>query len=367
MIYKDFGRTGKKVSAIGFGGMRFKSEEYKKDDAICAKLILDAHAKGVTYFDTGPGYCDDHSEAIMGEAFKSMNYGDFYISTKCGLWQAKDADGARRMIEKSIKRLNVPKITFYNMWCIMNLGEYRKMTAKGGMYDGILKAKEEGLVEHICCTVHTNGEETAEIVRDGRVEGLTLGYNAINFAYRRAGVTAASDAKMGVVVMNPLGGGTIPKHAEHFKFLANGDPRGVAVAALRFLVAQKEVTVALVGVTSFDEIDEMLTASEDLPVVDENYLTALSGKLGLELDTLCTGCSYCDKCPSGVPIPKLVESYNEAVLSGGDIKETINRIKYHWNISPDLAKKCTECGECERLCTQKLPIIERLRRIAAAE
>ena len=119
MIYKEFGSTGKKVSAIGFGGMRFLAEEYKKDIKICAELVIDAHKKGINYFDTAPGYCDDKSEIIMGEAFKHMKYGDFYVSTKCALWNAEDADGVRRMIEQSLKRLNVPKITFYNLWCIL--------------------------------------------------------------------------------------------------------------------------------------------------------------------------------------------------------------------------------------------------------
>jgi len=367
MIYKNFGATGKKVSAVGVGGMRFKYDEYKKDNKICAELIHHAFKKGVTYFDTGPGYCDDHSEAIFGEAFKTMKYGEFYISTKCGLWQAQDADGVRRMIEKSIKILNVPKITFYNMWCIMSMDDYKKMTKKGGVYDGIVKAKEEGLVEHICCTVHTNGSDTAQIVRDGRIEGITLGYNAINFAYRREGIKACADANIGVAVMNPLGGGTIPKYEKYFKFLTEGKNDGVVPAALKFLVAHEEISTAVVGITTKAHIDEAVSIfdSGGFPVVDENYIRNLSKKLKTELDALCTGCSYCDSCPEGVPIPKLMEAYNEFILSGGENEKLIsNRLNYHWDVKPGEAKKCTGCGNCEGLCTQKLPIIERMEKIA---
>jgi hypothetical protein len=361
-----FGTTGKKVSAIGFGGMRFKKEEYQKSDALCAELVLEAHRKGVTYFDTAPGYCDDHSEAIMGEAFKQMKYGEFYVSTKCGLWNAADAAGARKRLEKSLKALNVPKITFYNMWCLQTMDDYRKMTAKGGVLDGMLKAKDEGLIEHICCTVHTSGAETAEIVRDGRVEGITLGYNAVNFAYRRAGIEACHAAGLGVVVMNPLGGGTIPRHPDRFSFLTAGSSDSIAVAALKFLVAHKEITVTLPGFSTSAELDEALLATGNLPAVDDAYLAELSKKLGVELDTLCTGCSYCDQCPAGVPVPKLLESYNEVVLSKDNgVKNAMNQMKYHWGISPDAAKACTGCGVCQPLCTQKLPIVERLKEIAA--
>ncbi|MCL2416095.1 MAG: aldo/keto reductase, partial [Defluviitaleaceae bacterium] len=104
MLYRDYGTTGKKISAIGFGGMRFLAEEYQKDVKISAQLVLEAFENGITYFDTAPGYCEQKSEVIFGEAFKQMKYGDFYVSTKCGLWNATTADEARKMIEQSLTR-----------------------------------------------------------------------------------------------------------------------------------------------------------------------------------------------------------------------------------------------------------------------
>ena len=365
MTYNEYGTTGKKVSAIGFGGMRFLAEEYQKDRAVAARLVHEAFARGITYFDTAPGYCGDESENIFGEAFKDMKYGDFYVSTKCGLWNATDADGARKMIEQSLKRMNIPKITFYNLWCIKNLDEYRRMTAKGGIYDGILKAQEEGLVEHICCTTHCNGQETAEIMADGRVEGVTLGYNAINFAYRRAGLEACYKANKAVVVMNPLGGGVIPRNPNRFGFLAEGSGDSIAVAALKFLVAHKEITVTLPGFSTVAELDDAVTATKDLPVVDDAYLDNLAKKLGKELNTLCTSCGYCDECPHGIPVPKLIEAYNDVLMATPpDITKVVQRLQYHWGMTAAAAKGCIECGICEKLCTQKLPIIKRLKEIA---
>ena len=364
MIYKEFSSTGKQVSAIGFGGMRFLPEEYKKDIKICAELVLEAHEKGINYFDTAPGYCDDQSEIIMGEAFKHMKYGEFYVSSKCGTWNADDANSARRVIDTSLKRLNVPKVTFYNMWCIRTIEEYRKMIAKGGVYEGILKAKEEGLIEHICCTVHASGEETAEIVNDGLVEGITLSHNVLNFAYRHAGITACHAANKAVIAMNPLGGGTIPQYSDRFAFLTEGSSDSVVTAALKFLVAHKEITVTLPGIATSAQLDEALLAVQNLPVIDDAYLKALSDKLGAEFDTLCTNCAYCDKCPVNIPIPRLLEAYNEMLMSdSANMNEVKNRILYFWGISPETAKDCIECKKCEELCTQKLPIIKRLQEI----
>ena len=365
MLYKNFGATGKKVSTIAFGGMRFLADEYKKDVKICADLVLEAHSKGVNYFDTAPGYCNDKSEIIMGEAFKQMKYGDFHVSTKCGLWNATDADGARRMIEQSLTRLNVPKITFYLMWCIKNLDEYRKMIAPGGIYEGMLKAKEEGLIEHICCSTHASGDEIAEIVNDGRVEGVMLGYNAINFAYRRSGIETCGKADVGVVVMNPLSGGLIPDYPERFSFLTEGSNDKISVAALKFLIAHNEISAALPGISNRVELDEALLATTNLPIINDEYLDNLSKKLGVELNTICTGCAYCDECPVDIEVPKLLDSYNTAIIENGDMSKTMNKLKYHWHVLAESANACTECGKCEELCTQKLPIIERLKAIGS--
>lgn len=360
MIYKQF--AGKRVSAVGFGCMRFKREEYRKDPEICAELIVKAVEMGVNYIDTAPGYCDNMSETIVARALARIKGEKPYVSTKCALWMADGADGARSRVEESLKTLGVDKIDFYNLWCIKNIDEYRKMTREGGNYWGILKAKEEGLIGHICCTAHADGETIKEIIEDGKVDGVTLGYNALNFAYRRAGVKACYDRGLGVVVMNPLGGGVIPQYAERFGFIITSPEESVVTAALRFLIGQPEISVTLPGISSLSELEECVAAAEGATPVTEQRLAEMTRLLGEELNTLCTGCSYCDECPSGVPIPRLMDAYNGYLLSGN--QNAIGfRLKDHWEISPKEAAACTQCGVCEGLCTQKLPIIKRLQEI----
>lgn len=365
MLYKEMGKTGKSVSAIGFGGMRFREEEYLKGDYDTpAAVVLRAYELGVNYFDTGPGYCHDHSEKIFGHAFKQLKKKP-YVSTKCGLWLATTADQARRLIETSLSRLNVDYIDFYNLWCIRTMDEYSQMMKKGGIYDGIVKAKEEGLISHICCTVHLDGAEVAQVVNDGWAEVITLGYNALNFAYRREGIQACYDKGVGTVVMNPLGGGVIPRHPNMFGFIRERESQSLADAALRFLVGQREVTVALPGMSSLREAEENCAAAENVLPVTKKTLDEMSEKLSHQLNTLCTGCAYCDDCPQGIPIPQLLDAYNEYLLSDGSLEATQERMQVYWGIEdPQIIKKCTECGQCEALCTQKLPIIERLRLFA---
>ena len=81
MLYKDFGRTGKKVSAIGFGGMRFPKSDKGYDYDYCAEMIHEANRLGINYFDTAPFYNDDkigHYPAIWYEGAYQEEFNSYY-------------------------------------------------------------------------------------------------------------------------------------------------------------------------------------------------------------------------------------------------------------------------------------------------
>jgi predicted aldo/keto reductase-like oxidoreductase len=366
VIYREFGKTGKKVSIIGMGGMRFKQEEYEGGSyEKSSEIVKRAYQLGVNYFDTAPDYCDGHSEKIYGHAFKSMDRSKFYVSTKCGLWNAKNSSDAWKMIEQSLKRMNLEKIDFYNMWSILTLDDYKEYLKKDGIFEAAMQAKEQGLIDHICFTTHLSGEDIAKVANDGIYEGVTLGYNAINFAYRQEGIDACHKANLGIVTMNPLGGGIIPQNPSYFEFLKEGDD-SLVVSALKFILSQNKATLAIPGFSSVEEVEEAVKATKNLNNVPSDYLEKMALNLTEELNTLCTTCGYCDSCPELIPIPQLLESYNMHILTKGDDKKMFGRMENHWGVDPQWAAKCIACGQCEELCTQKLPIIERLDYIAKA-
>jgi uncharacterized protein len=145
MIYRPYGSTGKMVSVIGFGGMRFG-----KDDDYAAEVVRHANTKGINYFDTAPFYCDDRSEFIFGKAFQKMP-GEFYVSTKSLIRKEKTADEVRARIEKSLGRMGVNQINFFHIWCIMDLEQYRNIMAPGGPCEGAIKPpfrRLSGLMQH---------------------------------------------------------------------------------------------------------------------------------------------------------------------------------------------------------------------------
>ena len=360
MIYKPYGQTGKQLSAIGFGGMRLPAP--RNHDAGIAVLHA-ARRAGITYFDTAPYYCDDQSEDIFGKALRSMPESalPLYTSSKCSRPGASDF---RRGLEKSLARLGLPQITFFHIWCVMSPADW-KSRVDGGALREALKAKSEGLIGHVCVSTHMNGAEIERLLTDHpEIEGVTLGTCAINFPYRRQGVEAARRLRKGVVAMNPLGGGLIPQHPDAFDFIrAPGDP-DVVTAAIRFLVSDPAITSAIVGFSSVEHVAAACRALENFIPCTPEHLDRLRARIESEFNEMCTGCGYCLPCPQGIPIPQYMDIHNHMQLrcSENDIKA---RFLYHWDLLPDGAARCVECGLCETRCTQHLPIMQRLQKLAA--
>jgi len=363
MYYRPLGKTGKNVSVISLGGMRYRPEDYKDGPEKCAEIVLRAVELGVNLFDTAPRYCDGQSEVILGHALKQLKEKP-YVSTKCALWMADTATGAYDAVQKSIERIGVDKIDFYHMWCIQSMDDYQQMIAPGGLYEGLLRAKEDGLIEHICCSVHADGAGIKQIIKDGLIESVILGYNALNFAFRREGVIACHEADIGVMAMNPLGGGMIPQYGDAFSFLKETPDETIVQAALRFLLGQKEITCTLPGPADIAELEACVSAADREREMGEAVFETVAAHLKENLNTLCTSCGYCEPCPMGVPIVKMLSTYNKSLLTG-NLSDISTSLAGKWCLSPADAAKCTACGLCETRCTQKLPIIERLDEIAA--
>ncbi len=361
MKYREYGSTGKKVSVIGFGGMRFGA-----DEDYAADVVRHANSLGINYFDTAPFYCNDRSEIIMGKAFKKMP-ADFYVSTKSSINSDATADKVRWRIENSLERFGLDKINFFHMWCIMDLNQYERVMAPGGPYEGALKAKEEGLIEHLVFSTHCKGEDIRRIIEDKVFEGVLLGYNVINHNYRQEGVAAAHENKLGVVTMNPLGGGLIPQHGDYFSFLKQYENETVSQAALRFNAYQKGITVSLAGMGTIEEVNENVRTVENPIDFSVEKLKEIKERVGNGFNNLCTTCGYCLKCPKKIKISTYLEAYNLMLL---DNEEAMHR-HFNWfkekgrlKETDTLPDECIACGVCEGLCTQKLPIIERLKEIS---
>ena len=371
MIYSNYGRTGIRVSAVGFGGMRFDQSKSNEENA---ELLLHARSMGINYFDTAPGYCNDTSEDIFGIALKQMadTRDQCYVSTKGMPTSLQTADKARRAVEKSIRRLNVEKIDFYHVWCVRSVKHYELAMKKGGQYEGLLKCRDEGLIDHIAISTHLPGTQIEGIVRKNEFEGVLLGINILNFPYRWQSVGAARQLGLGVVAMNPLSGGLIPKHEEQLAFLSQGAETPTE-AALRFCISCPQITITLVGITTKEHIDLACRVAESSKPYTDKDIDRVGAHVSESMNALCTACGYCMKCcPENIPIVNYMQIYNEKLLFKRTDKELKENLEgnYRWGLLVDRqaeARDCVACAACEQACTQHLNVIERLQEIAVWE
>jgi predicted aldo/keto reductase-like oxidoreductase len=365
MLYRDYGKTGKKVSQLGFGGMRFSEVDNHEK---CIEMMVNAARGGINYFDTAPGYFETRSETVFGKGLAELRRQDlpYYVATKT--FQSDESE-IRREVEASLKRLDVSAIDFYHIWCITSLENWNERKNKG-IVKTFQKLKEEKLINHICVSTHLIQNNIAELFKESVFEGVLFGYSAYNFKTREKAFDVVQEKNLGAVIMNPLGGSLIPNNPSLCEFLLKEgeecNKENAVKAALQFLWDHKSLSVALVGFANKEEIDLALNAIETYKPRTEEELAAVKAGASKSFEGICTGCSYCDDCPQEIPIPKFMDAYNRKILETDD-QHIYNQLEWHWNLAPKIASTCTQCGNCESVCTQHLNIMERLKYIAKNE
>ena len=208
MQYTTLGkRTGLKVSVLGFGAMRLPMKGQEVDRDKSTPMIHRAFELGVNYIDSAVFYCNGDSQTAVGEALKGWR-DKVVVSTKNHSYGRKDYDAWRRNFEDSLRKLDVEYIDLY---CLHGLGWDRfreNVDGKGGSYEWMAKARDEGLIRHICFSFHDKPEALEKLARTGMFDVVTCQYNLLDRANEKAMKVAAQQG-MGVVVMGPVGGGRL--------------------------------------------------------------------------------------------------------------------------------------------------------------
>ncbi len=369
MLYRDFGNTGIKVSVLGFGAMRLPEVEIEgRKSQVKEKESIDmmhrAFQLGVNYVDTAYFYCHSQSEVMVGKALKGWR-DKVYVSTKMPTGAVERKGDYRRFLEEQLKKLDVEYIDFYHFH---GLGEvrFKNTVLKYDLLREAQKAKDEGLIKHISFSFHDKPEVMKRIIDLGIFESVLCQYNLLDRSNEEA-MSYAKEKGLGVAVMGPVGGGRLASSGI-LKGILAGSVRSTPELALRFVLASKNVSIALSGMENMSMVEENTRVS--------SLTTPLSNK---ELQTIeafieerkskeeipCNMCEYCQPCPSQVAISRIFELMNYYRVY--DLKEYA--LKEYQNIGSgekderEKADVCTECGRCEEQCPQKIEIIEKLKQI----
>lgn len=365
MIYRTLGRTGLKVSQLGFGAMRLpmtgEGGAARVDRALAIPMFHRAFAAGVNYVDTAVVYCHGDSQAAVGEALVGWR-DKVIVSTKNHYYGESEKEWWANL-ENSLQHLRVSQIDIYNHHGIDWQAYTDKVVPRVSQW--MVKAKAQGLVKHICTSFHDDARALRKLVDSGYVDVLTLQYNLLDRKLE-AGIAYAHERNIGIVVMGPVGGGRLGVDVSVFQGVAPGIQR-VPELALRFVLNNPHVSVALSGMSTLQQVEENLRVASD-PVAlrpgDEAAVREQLARLQEMADLYCTGCKYCLPCEHGVNIPGIFEQYNLGRVYG--VWDHARKVYGWFTKDKKSADLCAECGACEEKCPQHIPIRQQLKEAHAA-
>ena len=324
-------------------------------------MIHRAFAGGVNYIDTAVGYCNQDSQCAVGEALVGWR-DKIIVSTKNPSYGVEEREWWTNL-ENSLQRLRVDFIDVYNHHGI-NWNAFEQHVAPR-LSRWMHKAKDQGLIKHICTSFHDDAAALQRIIETGSVDVITLQFNLLDRKLE-AGIQSAHERGIGIVVMGPVGGGRLGVRNELFEQLSPNIQR-VPELALRFVLSNPQVSVALSGMSTLEQVEENLAiASDPVPLTtgDEQQIRTHLTRLQKMADLYCTGCRYCLPCQHGVDIPGIFEQYNLGRVYG--LWDQARR-SYRWLMDgKKSAEYCAECGECEARCPQHIPIRDQLQEAHSA-
>ena len=330
MDYRTLGKTGLKVSRMGFGGIPIQ----KIDEEGTRKLLREMAEKGINYIDSARGYTV--SEQYIGYGLEGIR-DKFILATK-SMSRTKDAMAAD--IETSLKNFHTDYIDLYQVHN-PSMEQLDQVIEKGGALEALREAKKAGKIGHIGLTAHSTAVFERALELDW-VETIMFPYNIVEQQGAEL-IHRCAEKNIGFIDMKPLAGGAIED----------------GTLALRYVCSNPDVTVVIPGMAESSELEENMAAcSNEAPLTEEELakMEAVRKQLGTDF---CRRCNYCAPCSVGINIPSvfLFAGYLQRYDLGDWARDRYSTLKVK-------ASACIECGKCEPRCPYHLPIREKLKQCA---
>lgn len=332
MNYRLLGKTGLKVSVVGFGGIPIQRVSPDQTAAIINRAL----DRGINFFDTAKAYTD--SEAKLGEVLKKRRK-EAIIATKS---MARTREGMASDIQKSLATMGVDTIDLYQLHNVKDEAALEQALSPDGALAALKEAKREGVIGHIGITGHIK-PFLLEALKEEALETVQFPFNAVELVGVRELLALSAKNSVGVIVMKPLAGGA----------LKNAGP------ALRFIL-EHPISTVIPGVDALEQVDHNASVGDNpLPLTAEERksLEAEACNLG---NAFCRRCEYCQPCPQGIDIPTvfLLDGY----FTRYGLQEWAR--ERYWSLTAK-ADLCQDCGMCEERCPYSLPIRRMLESAAS--
>ncbi len=357
---------------LGFGLMRLPKKGLLIDVEHTSRMVdafLDA---GLTYFDTAFVYVG--SEDATRKALVSRYPREsFTLATKLFATAVPTEKAAKEEFEVSLRRTGAGYFDYYLLHSL-NKKNYKKFE-KFHLWDFVREEKEKGRIRHYGFSFHDGPELLDEILTDHPdAEFVQLQINYADWedsdVQSRANYEVARKHGKPIIIMEPVKGGKLADPPEAVKKLfkeANPDA-SYASWAIRFAASLDGVLAVLSGMSNIDQMNDNLSYMKNFVPMNEEEFAVIKKAQEIMADVTeikCTSCRYCTEgCPMNIPIPDIFTARNKQLVSG----QIEAGQKYYEEVTVDTGKasECVECGQCEAVCPQHLPIIENLKECSAA-
>ena len=364
---------------LGFGMMRLPQvdpEDFESVDIEMTKKMVDYFIEqGFTYFDTAWMYCGFNSESAAYEALVSRYPREsFTLATKLHAGFFNSEEGMDEIFNEQLRKTGAG---FFDYYLIHDVGEdhYKKYT-KFKSFEWLSKKKEQGLVKHMGFSFHDGAELLDRVLTEHpEVEFVQLQLNYLDWDSEaiQSGKCYEVCCKHNkpVVVMEPVKGGTLANVPEGVTKLFKDYAPNMSVPswAIRFAATHENVKMVLSGMGNMEMMKDNTSYMKDFkPLNDEEMALVKKAAdiINSNIAIPCTGCSYCvDGCPKKIAIPKYFSLYN-AELQEYAGKGFTPQGEYYDRLTQNFGKasSCIECGKCEKICPQHLPIRDNLKLVA---
>jgi predicted aldo/keto reductase-like oxidoreductase len=378
MLYRKMPKNGDALSILGFGCMRLPlTKEGQIDEARAVRQIRSAVDRGVNYLDTAWPYHAGESENLLGRALADGYREKVKIATKLPAWMIQGREDMDTYLDAQLEKLKTDHIDYYLLHALTgDLWDHLELLDVADFLD---KAKADGRIVNAGFSFHGILNDFKRIVDGYAFEFCQIQYNFLDEENQAGteGLKYAASRDLGVVVMEPLRGGSLglstPPPDVEAVWKTAAVKRTPAQWALRWVWNHPEVTVVLSGMNEEAHIEENLAAAEQglagsLTEDELRLVDAAARKYKMLMKVGCTGCGYCMPCPSGVAIPRCFEVYNQMHMFGnGQEAKFIYAIRMSGILGgpPSYASQCTQCEECLEKCPQHIEIPRFLEMVAA--
>lgn len=358
------------MKKLGFGCMRLPHLGNKPDlDQFC-KMADRFLEEGFTYFDTATVYGD--SETMVRECLTKRHPRESYQLTNkltASLFNSeKDLPGAFS------KQLSACGVDYFDNYLLHALSyrNYQKFL-DCNTFRFVQSLKAQGRVKTIGLSFHDKAALLDEILRDHpEIEVVQIQFNYVDYENPSVEGKACYDVcrkhRKPVIVMEPVLGGALvdlPKEARAvFDALEGGS---YASYAIRYAASFEDVVMVLSGMSDLAQVEDNIGYMKDFAALS----TVEHAAIGKVVDVFkkqnligCTACGYClQGCPKNINIPAILSCLNNQKLHPG-----WNCSQYYGSHTQGRGKAsdCIECGKCEKICPQHLPVTAHLKDAAAA-